>query len=133
MGIKVLGNLTIGTVNQYIEQQNNYFNVAADEEQTCEVEEVTEAEETTVDDCKAEADEALLAVLTVFFRGNEEEARRFLHTISGKKPTFVIGKVNELVRAGKIGQEFKGRPLWKALHNAGLYKPTETNWNSQIK
>ena len=48
------------------------------------------------------------------------------------KPTAVTALVNRLVRENKISALSKKRDLWKVLHDAGLYKPTESNWNLQV-
>jgi hypothetical protein len=40
--------------------------------------------------------------------------------------------VNLWVREKRISSTHCRRPLWTVLHEAGIYKPTESNWNTQI-
>lgn len=67
------------------------------------------------------------------FYGQIEEAKNFLKGIQGLKPTEITAKVNELVKENKISDLSKNRDLWKVLHNCGIYTPTESNWNQQVK
>ena len=81
-------------------------------------------------------DETLSAIvnkLKPVFYGSEEEARVFLERIQGMKPTQITDKVNQLVIEKKISDLSKHRDLWKILHDCGIYKPTESNWNQQVK
>ena len=67
------------------------------------------------------------------FYGQIEEAKNFLKGIQGLKSTEITAKVNELVKENKISDLSKNRDLWKVLHNCGIYTPTESNWNQQVK
>ena len=71
--------------------------------------------------------------LTPIFYGNKEEARGFLASIRGMKPTQITERVNQLVGAGKISELSRKRDLWTVLHDAGIYTCTEANWNDQIR
>ena len=77
-------------------------------------------------------EEALVAALKPIFYGNEQEVRDFLAAIQGVKPKQITDKVNQLVRDRKISKMSCRRDLWKPLHDFGLYKPTESNWNQQV-
>lgn len=77
-------------------------------------------------------EESLASRLAPIFYGNEQEAEDFLAGIEGMKPKEITAKVNQLVREGKISKLSCRRDLWKVLHDSGLYKPTESNWNQQV-
>ncbi len=49
------------------------------------------------------------------------------------KPVEVTSLVNKLVKDKKISDMRRKKDLWKVLHDNGLYTPTVTNWNSQVK
>jgi hypothetical protein len=66
------------------------------------------------------------------FYGQIEEAKNFLIGIQGLKPTEITAKVNELVGAKIISDRSHKHDLWKVLKDAGLYLPTESNWNQQV-
>ncbi len=71
--------------------------------------------------------------LKPMFFGQEEEAKAFLVSIQGMKPTQITAKVNQLVSEKKISEMSRKRDLWKVLHDCGIYNKTEPNWNSQVK
>ncbi len=66
------------------------------------------------------------------FYGNEKDAREFLAAIRGMQPVQITALVNDWVKERKISDRSKKRPLWKVLHNAGLYDRTDRTWNSQV-
>jgi hypothetical protein len=67
------------------------------------------------------------------FYGQIDDAKAFLVSIQGMKPTQIIDKVNQLVKAKKISEVSKHRDLWKVLHDCGIYDKSESNWNQQVK
>ena len=71
--------------------------------------------------------------LKPIFFGIEEEARAFLESIRGMKPTLITDKVNQLVDEKKISNLSKHRDLWKILSDNGLYNRSESNWNQQVR
>jgi len=71
--------------------------------------------------------------LKPIFYGSEQEARAFLESIQGMKPTQITDKVNQLVGEKKISELSSHRDLWTVLHDFDLYKRTEANWNMQVK
>lgn len=71
--------------------------------------------------------------LKPIFFGQIEDARDFLVSIQGMKPTQIIEKVNQLVSEKKISDMSKHRDLWKVLHDCGIYDKSESNWNQQVK
>ena len=80
-------------------------------------------------------DESLSAVvdqLKPMFYGSEEEAKAFLECIQGMKPKQITDKVNQLVSERIISDVSRHRELWRVLHDCGLYKRTESNWNQQV-
>ena len=79
------------------------------------------------------ADEGLAATLAPLFYGDAEAASTFLENIRGAKPTQVTALVNQWVEAKKISALSCHRDLWSALHGAGLYAPSESNWNQQVR
>lgn len=71
--------------------------------------------------------------LKPMFYGQTEDAKAFLVSIQGMKPTQITAKVNQLVSEKKISEMSRKRDLWKVLHDCGIYNKTEPNWNSQVK
>jgi hypothetical protein len=71
--------------------------------------------------------------LKPMFYGQVEDAKTFLVSIQGMKPTQITDKVNQLVREKKISDMSKHRDLWKVLHDCGIYDKSESNWNQQVK
>jgi hypothetical protein len=71
--------------------------------------------------------------LRPIFYGQIDDAKAFLVSIQGMKPTQIIDKVNQLVKAKKISEMSKHRDLWKVLHDCGIYDKSESNWNQQVK
>lgn len=71
--------------------------------------------------------------LKPMFYGQVEDAKTFLVSIQGMKPTQITDKVNQLVREKKISDMSKHRGLWKVLHDCGIYDKSESNWNMQVK
>ena len=83
-------------------------------------------------EAEAPAD-AIIDRLKPISYGSEQEARAFLKSIQGMKPTQITDKVNQLVDEKKISELSSHRDLWKVLHDFDLYKRTEANWNMQVK
>lgn len=71
--------------------------------------------------------------LKPMFYGQIEDAKAFLVSIQGMKPTQITDKVNQLVSERKISDMSKHRDLWKVLHDCGIYDKSESNWNQQVK
>ena len=71
--------------------------------------------------------------LKPMFYGQIEDAKAFLMSIQGMKPTQITDKVNQLVSDSKISDMSKHRDLWKVLHDCGIYDKSESNWNQQVK
>lgn len=71
--------------------------------------------------------------LKPMFYGQTEDAKAFLVSIQGMKPTQITDKVNQLVKKKKISELSKNRDLWKVLHDCGIYDKSESNWNQQVK
>ena len=71
--------------------------------------------------------------LKPMFYGQLEDAKAFLVSIQGMKPTQITDKVNQLVSEKKISDMSKHRDLWKVLHDSGIYDKAESNWNQQVK
>lgn len=80
-----------------------------------------------------DAEAGLAATLASIFFGNAEAASTFLESIRGAKPTQVTALVNQWVEERKISPLSCHRDLWSVLHEAGLYAPSESNWNQQVK
>ncbi len=81
----------------------------------------------------SEKEEEVLNQLKPIFFGSDEEAKAFLVSIQGMKPTQITDKVNQLVGEKKISDLSKHRDLWKVLHDCGIYERSESNWNMQVK
>lgn len=71
--------------------------------------------------------------LKPMFFGQVEEAKAFLVSIQGMKPTQITAKVKQLVSEKKISDLSQHRDLWKVLHDCGIYDKSESNWNQQVK
>lgn len=80
-----------------------------------------------------EENEGIVERLKPMFFGIEDDARDFLSSIQGMKPTQITAKVNKLVGERKISEISRHRALWSVLHDCGIYKPSEANWNYQVK
>ena len=74
----------------------------------------------------------LASTLASVFYGNAAAASTFLESIRGAKPTQVTALVNQWVEERKISPLSSHRDLWSVLHEAGLYAPSESNWNQQV-
>lgn len=109
-------------MNGYVKEQNNYF---------APVQRIESADK--MRDTLDERQQEIVSQLKPIFFGCEEEARDFLTRIQGMKPKQVTELVNQLVAEKKISDVSCHRPLWKVLHEAGIYAPTESNWNAQVK
>lgn len=80
-----------------------------------------------------EKSSVIIERLKPIFYSSEQEARAFLESIQGMKPTQITDRVNQLVSEKKISELSSHRDLWTVLHDFGLYKRTEANWNMQVK
>ena len=80
----------------------------------------------------AEQQELVDKLKPIFF-GEATEARAFLQSIAGMKPTQITDRVNQLAKEHKISEMSKHRDLWRVLHDAGLYDKSESNWNAQVE
>lgn len=77
-------------------------------------------------------DEEILDQLAPIFFGIREDAAGFLGKVRTMKSTQITQLVERLVTAGTISDKSYRRDLWRVLHDHGLYKRSETNWNNQI-
>lgn len=109
-------------MNGYVKEQHNYFGTVQRTESAEKVKEETD-----------ERQQDIINKLTPLFFGIEEDAKDFLVRIHGMKPTQITQLVNRLVTEKKISELSCHRPLWKVLHDAGIYTPSESNWNMQVK
>ena len=80
-----------------------------------------------------EQQQDVIEKLKPMFYGQIEDAKAFLVSIQGMKPTQITDKVNQLVSDKKISDMSKHRDLWKVLHDCGIYDKSESNWNQQVK
>lgn len=88
--------------------------------------------EDAADDVVEDVDYYTLQNLTPIFLGNADNAREFLLLARGQKPTNITRMVCLWVREKRISAAMCHRPLWTILHEAGIYGPTESNWNMQV-
>lgn len=77
--------------------------------------------------------EDLADKLLPIFYNDEEEVQEFLKDILGMSAMEITERVNELVEQRKISDVSKRRRLWQALHEAGIYDKSESNWNQQVR
>lgn len=78
-------------------------------------------------------DDELVQALMPIFYNVEDEVRRFVKGIQGADDKLITDLVRRLVEEDKINPRAKGRPLFKILHDAGIYHSSETNWNSSLR
>lgn len=78
-------------------------------------------------------EEDIVAQLKPMFFGNETEAKSFLTSIQGMKPTQITALVKKLVTEKKISDLSCHRDLYNVLHNCGIYMRSESNWNYRMK
>lgn len=74
----------------------------------------------------------LIQQLAPVFYGNTDSAKEFLLLTKDLKSTDITHLVNLWVREKRICATHCHQPLWTVLHEAGIYKPTISNWNMQI-
>lgn len=110
-----------GVVNLHQDRHGLWATIEAEEAQI-----VNEVEDQT-------NDETIVNKLKPIFYGVEDDAREFLSAIRGMKPTEITETVNIYVAKKKISEKSYHRDLWQVLHDCGLYKPSESNWNMQVK
>ena len=71
-------------------------------------------------------------IINEIFKG-EKEAKEFIDFCrSNVLPIEITRMVKTLVSKKIIVASNKGRPLWKILHENGLYKPKEANWYKRL-
>ena len=79
--------------------------------------------------------EELVSQLMPIFFSDNERIEIFLSLIRNVRPNVVTDVVNDYVKnkwISNYGNSHKG-VLWKILHDAGLYKPSKSNWNNMVK
>lgn len=79
-----------------------------------------------------EALDALVLQLKPIFWGDEAAALEFLRNVRKARPKQITATVNEWVAAKRISAQSSHRDLWKVLNEAGIYQPSESNWNQQV-
>lgn len=77
-------------------------------------------------------DHMLLLKLAPIFYGDIDNARAFLLLVKDQRATDITYLVCLWIKEKRICPSHCRRPLWTLLHEAGIYKPTESNWNMQI-
>lgn len=70
--------------------------------------------------------------LAPIFNGDTDSAAEFLLLVKDKKSTDITRLVSLWVKERRILSTHCHRPLWQILHEAGIYLPTEANWNMQL-
>lgn len=86
-------------------------------------------------DNKKEGDENeyLILQLMPICMDNEEYAREFLEEVRGKNAREITDIVKVYRENKKVSPILCHRNLWQVLHENGIYKMTERNWNERIK
>lgn len=77
--------------------------------------------------------DVVIEKLSPVFWGITEDAKEFYRQIQGMKPVEITNLVKKLIKQKNISQSRAHRDLWQVLHDAGLYPPSESNWNDQLK
>lgn len=78
-------------------------------------------------------DEEWIDEITSCFFGMKENALEFVRMARSMKPKQITDLVNGWLAMDKISKMSFKRDLWKPLHEHGVYKCTETNWNDQVR
>ena len=95
-----------------------------------EYDEHQKAPDSSEEKVEEEKEDILLLKLSLYFK-DEDTVRRFLKSVRQMNNTEITTLVSNYHKAGLCTDVSKN--LWKALHDAGLYKPGYTNWNAQVK
>ncbi len=80
-----------------------------------------------------EKEKMTIELLLPVFYNIEQDVKEFLNKIHDRQDTEIIDTVCEFLKARKISDKSKGRPLWRVLHAAKYYRATEANWNTALK
>lgn len=70
--------------------------------------------------------------LLPIFLDDAAEVEKFVRNVDGAKSTMVTDYVNRLLREGKILRSSSKGDLWQILNKHKIYKPSKSNWNSQV-
>jgi hypothetical protein len=70
--------------------------------------------------------------LLPIFLDDAAEVEKFVRNVDGAKSTMVTDYVNRLLREGKILRSSSNGDLWQILNKHKIYKPSKSNWNSQV-
>jgi len=90
-----------------------------------------DAEDAEVVPAPGDTEDIIQKILPIFYN-DELEARLFLTKIRGMKGPQITELVRELRAEKKLSEMSCHRELWRALHDAGFYSGTESNWNKQL-
>lgn len=71
--------------------------------------------------------------LAPIFGGEVATAREFLGMAKDRPGKEITQLVNRWVTDKRILRDLSHRPLWTILHDEGLYKRSESNWNAQLR
>ena len=85
-----------------------------------------------VDEEDVELPKEDMDILIMCFKGNRENALKFLKEIRCMIDSEKTDLVNRLVRNGDISNRYKHRKLWEVLRKNGLYSKSESNWNKIV-
>jgi hypothetical protein len=77
--------------------------------------------------------EMIIEMLKPIFKDSADVAIEFLDMVNGKADMSISNIVYQWVKQKKISERSKGRPLWRVLHAAKLYRATEQNWNTALR
>jgi len=77
-------------------------------------------------------DRQLVLQLAPIFNGDTNSVHEFLLLAKEMKSTDITRLVSLWVKERRICSTHCHRPLWNLLHEAGIYLPTEANWNMQL-
>lgn len=78
-------------------------------------------------------DEEWIDEIASCFFGIKENALEFVKMARSMKPKQITDLVSGWLAMDKISKMSFKRDLWKPLHEHGVYKCTETNWNDQVR
>ena len=77
-------------------------------------------------------DEAWIDEIVSSFMGDRTNALEFVRMARNLQPKQITGMVNAWLLQKKISELSFNSPLWKPLHEHGIYPRGLSNWNDQV-
>lgn len=98
-----------------------------------ELEIVIDGTQTLIEEDIDVEEDGIVMQLKPIFWGDAEEASSFARRARGLRNVQITSMVREMIADNRISQISAHRTLWRILHDAGIYKAGESNWNKSIR